>query len=71
MVIGWIYDSCLYIFFAVMAATAATKDRPSIQTVLLRILMSWVAAVAVLSQFSLPSVTEARGAQRRVLEFYY
>merc|ERR1719506_2551346 len=56
MAVGWIYDSCLYIFFAVMAATAATKDRPSIQTVLLRILMSWVAAVSVLSQFSLPSV---------------
>ena len=46
-------DALLYLIFAVLAAQAANKERPSVQTVLIRIAISWVLAMSVLSRRAL------------------
>ena len=47
----WVLNGVLYLIFAVLNAEAATSNRPSVHTVLIRVAISWGTALSVLFEF--------------------
>ena len=58
-------DAVLYVIFAVLAAQAANKERPSVQTVLIRIAISWLLAVSVLSRRALALAVKKKTTKKK------
>ena len=56
MVMSWFVNAVLGLVFAFLAAQAAYKERPSVQTVLIRICTSWAITVQSLAAFDLSRV---------------
>ena len=53
---GWLVNGVLYLIFAVLNAEAATSNRPSVHTVLIRVAISWGTAVSLLGEFELSRI---------------
>ena len=59
VILGYLKDGLIYLIFAWMNAYAVNKGRSPVQTVLIRVAMSWGLAVSVLGEFSLSQLPVA------------